>query len=346
MTLRGAISGFGAVAASSHLPGWLSRPGVNIVAIHDPVAARRHDAINLVRNIRVYDDLELMLDGEALDFLDIASPPAVHASAAKLALAAGVNAIVEKPLCLHAADLVEISALAARKNRLFMCVHNWKYSAAYRRARDLICAGRLGQIQYVSLVRMRTAPAGSGAFDTGRRDRWRLDSKMGGGILIDHGWHCFYLAQWLMGDVKPLSVSSYLRFDSFTGADDFADLRVEFEGDRIVDIFLSWDSPVRRTAAVIVGTAGLVEIEGDTLVLTEASGKSSDYSISEGPEDSYHARWFMAAAADFELALNGGMGAEFVHRNVEEAKTALALTLAARQSAAQHGLAAALNVAE
>lgn len=74
MTLRGAISGFGAVAARAHLPGWLSRPGVSIVAIHDPVAARRHHAINLIKNVRVYDDLELMLDGEALDFLDIASP--------------------------------------------------------------------------------------------------------------------------------------------------------------------------------------------------------------------------------------------------------------------------------
>src|SRR5438270_6634221 len=104
MSLRGAISGFGEVAARAHLPGWLSRPGIKLVAIHDPAASRRHHAIGLIKGIRVYDDLELMLDAEALDFVDIASPPAFHASAARLVLQASVDAVVEKPLCLHPAD--------------------------------------------------------------------------------------------------------------------------------------------------------------------------------------------------------------------------------------------------
>src|SRR5215471_3720626 len=140
--LRGAISGFGAVAELAHLPGWLSRRGITIVAVHDPVATRRHHAINLIKNVRVYDDLELMLDGEALDFLDIASPPAFHAAAARVALQAGVNVIVEKPLCLDAGELTQLSNLAARNDRLLICVHNWKYSPAYHRAHQLISAGR------------------------------------------------------------------------------------------------------------------------------------------------------------------------------------------------------------
>src|SRR5947209_2305297 len=122
MILRGAISGFGAVAALAHLPGWQSRRDVSIVAIHDPVAARRHHAINLLKNIRVYDDLELMLAGEALDFVDIASPPSFHAAAAKLSIEAGVNALVEKPLCLTAGELSQLSSLATRNHRLLMCV--------------------------------------------------------------------------------------------------------------------------------------------------------------------------------------------------------------------------------
>src|SRR6516164_7123899 len=99
--LRGAISGFGEVAARAHLVGWKAHPDVQIVAIHDPVAARRHAAINLIKNIRVYDDLDLMLDGEKLDFLDIASPPAYHAVAASRALEAGTHVLIEKPLCLE-----------------------------------------------------------------------------------------------------------------------------------------------------------------------------------------------------------------------------------------------------
>ena len=346
MTLRGAISGFGAVAARAHLPGWQSQRGISIVAIHDPLAARRHHAINLVNNIRVYDDLELMLDGEALDFLDIASPPAFHATAVQLALEARVNVIVEKPVCLKACELTQLSSLAARNNRLLMCVHNWKYSPAYRRAHELIAAGRLGQVQYVSLVRMRSAPAGTAASDSEAGERWRLDSKTGGGILIDHGWHCFYLAQWLMGGDQPLTVSNYQRFDADMGVDDFADLRIEFPGARIVNVLLTWGAPVRRTTAVIVGTAGLLEIEGNKVLLSAMSGKSADYSVTDDPEDSYHAPWFMAAAADYEQALNQGPHAELARVNRNEAATALALTIAARQSAAQDGRAMVLNVAE
>src|ERR1700757_5137682 len=117
MPLRGAISGFGEVAAQAHLAGWRTRPDVSIVAIHDPVSARRHQAINLIPNIRVYDDLELMLEGEALDFVDVASPPAFHAVTARSVLEAGANVLVEKPLCLDLAELDDLYALAERNSR-------------------------------------------------------------------------------------------------------------------------------------------------------------------------------------------------------------------------------------
>jgi predicted dehydrogenase len=346
VTLRGAISGFGAVAAHAHLPGWLSRHGISIVAIHDPVAARRHHAINLIKNVRVYDDLELMLDGEALDFLDIASPPAFHAGGAKLALEANASVIVEKPLCLNATELAELSSLAARNRRLLICVHNWKYSPAYQRAYELISAGRLGQVQHVSLVRMRGEPAGSSTGEAGDGERWRLDPKAGGGILIDHGWHAFYLAHSLMGGDEPSSISSYLRFDPNNGVDNFADLRIEFPGGRTVNVLLTWGAPVRRTTTVIVGTAGLLEIEGNKILLTERSGRSTDCSVLDALEDSYHAPWFERAAADYERILNHGPHAELARANLHEAAIALTLTIAAQRSAAQDGRVVALNIPE
>ncbi|MBV8774046.1 MAG: Gfo/Idh/MocA family oxidoreductase [Deltaproteobacteria bacterium] len=350
MILRGAISGFGAVAAQAHLAGWQSQPHVSIVAVHDPAAARRHLAINLVKNIRVYDDLELMLDGEALDFVDIASPPPFHAPAAKQVLRAGANVIVEKPLCLTREELAELTQLAASTNRLLLCVHNWKYSPAYRRAQELITAGRLGQIQYISLVRMRTAPAGTPPAGTAPANydgaEWRRHSKSGGGILIDHGWHSFYLAHWLTGGQKPVSVSSYLGFDAHTGVDTLAHLRIRFPGTTIVNVLLTWDSPVRKTAAFIVGTDGVLEMDADKILFTEGSGRTASYSLNGGPDDSYHRGWFAAAAADYTRALNEGPGTDFAGINLDEAATALALTIAARQSASLLGSAVAIDAAE
>lgn len=340
--LRGAISGFGEVAAQAHLAGWLTRQDVTIVAIHDPIAARRHAAINLVRNVRVYDDLELMLAGEALDFLDIASPPAFHAAGARMALEMGVNVLVEKPLCLAVDEFAQLSALAAHASLVLMCVHNWKHSPVYRRAQELITAGGLGVPQYVSLVRMRAAPAGAGGSPGLGGERWRLDSKTGGGILIDHGWHVFYLAQWLMNGAVPRAISAHLGFDRGSQVDDLADLRIEFLGGRLAHSHLTWRAPARRTLATVYGDEALIAIEGNHLTLTDRTGRMSDYSMSDLPEDSYHSSWFAGIAADFARAMNEGASGPTQLENLAEANAAVALIKAARESAASGGVSVTL----
>jgi predicted dehydrogenase len=341
MPLRGAISGFGEVAAQAHLAGWDARPNINIVAIHDPVAARRHQAINLIKNVRVYDDLELMLDGEALDFVDIASPPAFHAVTTRMALEAGTNVLVEKPLCLDPAELAELEAVASRNSRVLMCVHNWKHSPAYRRAHEIIASGRLGEVRYVSLVRLRSEPAGGGGSAGIGGERWRLDAKTGGGILIDHGWHVFYLAQWLMGGQAPISVSAQLGFRRGLSADDLADdladLRIGFPGGGIVYTHLSWRSPVRRTSATIYGSEAMLEIEDGSIVLTGRSGQKESHSAEDAPDDSYHSTWFAEVAAEFEHAVTGGRESLTIRENLSEAKSALAIIVAARESAGRNG---------
>ncbi len=216
MKLRGGISGFGAVAAQAHLPGWRTRPEIQIVAVHDPVPERRHQALRLIKNVRVYEDLDLMLAGERLDFLDVASPPALHAQAARSALEAGAHVIVEKPLCLDLAEFDALAKFATANARVLMCVHNWKYSAAYRLAYEMVYVSReLGPLSYLALERARTEPAGAGASGAA----WRLDPSLGGGILIDHGWHVFYLMRWLMGE-SPLEVSAFLGSRAGEAVDD------------------------------------------------------------------------------------------------------------------------------
>ena len=331
--LRGAISGFGEVAAQAHLPGWLTRSEVSIVAVHDPVSARRHHAINVLKKARIYDDLDLMLDGEALDFVDIASPPAFHAAAVRKALEAGANVLVEKPLCLTTKEFDELAALAAKKSRVLMCVHNWKHAPAYRRARELIAQGRLGNLRYLSLARLRSGPAGAGGSNVGG-ERWRLSAATGGGILIDHGWHVFYLTQWLTSGAAPVAISAHLGFQPGSTVDDLADLLVEFPEGRLAHLHLSWRSPIRRTSAAIYGEHGMLEIEADRILLTNRSGSTEDLSVIDVPDDSYHADWFAGMAAEVERAIGEGPDGPIAFENQREVRSALALTEGAHRSAA------------
>ena len=333
--LRGAISGFGEVCARAHLPGWRSRDDVGIAVVHDPLSARRHEAIRLIKGVRVYDDLGLMLDGESPDFVDIASPPAYHAESVREALTAGANVSVEKPLCLKLCEFDELAALAAKEARVLMCVHNWRYAPPYAAARKAIEAGRLGEIRFISIDRLRTEPAGAG----GSGGQWRASALSGGGILIDHGWHVFYLMRWLLGGDAPAAISAHLESPADGDAEHLADLRVAFSSGCIARAHLSWRAPVRRTSAVIYGERGCLEIEGDRVTMTDRKGDIEDLTVADAADDSYHSAWFGAMAAEFIHTIAAGPDSPLVHENLAEARTSLALIEAARESSANGGLA-------
>jgi predicted dehydrogenase len=321
--LRGAISGFGEVAARGHLPGWLTRDDVSIVAIHEPVAARREIAMRTLKGVRIYDDLGLMLDGESPDFVDIASPPAFHADTIRASLEAGAHVLCEKPLCLDLAEFDALTKLASDRRRILMCVHNWKYAPAFEVARNVLDAGKLGALRFISIDRMRTEPAGG-------EGKWRSQAASGGGILIDHGWHAFYLGRWLMG-ASPLSVSAFLSHHD--DLDDVADLRITFPDDRLVRIHLSWRAPIRITSTTLYGQEAVLEIEGDRILLTKRSNDVEDLSVHDAPDDSYHSAWFGKMAEDFTRAI----ASEDWRSNLDEARTALALVLTSRESARSDG---------
>jgi predicted dehydrogenase len=360
--LRGVISGFGEVAAQAHLPGWRERSDVSLWAIHDPVAARRHLAINLGLNLRVYDDLGLMLDGESPDFVDITSPPAFHAEAARLALEAGAHVLVEKPLCLDAVEFERLAVLAQARSRILMCAHNWQFAPAYKKAYELVASGRIGEPRHISLVRLRGQPAGGvaaissvadNAHGTPRTlasgERWRSDANTGGGILLDHGWHAFYLLHWLMdlntlsGQNLPnrdrLSLSAYLGYPSGSMVDDLADLRIINRQGLLANIHLSWRSPVRRTSATLYGDRGLLEIDGDRVILTDHRGSREDHSVLDAPDDSYHRPWFADLTSLFLDAIAEGAGGPLVRRNHAEVRFALAATTASLASSTSEGAA-------
>jgi predicted dehydrogenase len=173
-----------------------------------------------------------------------------------MALEAGVHVLVEKPLCLARDEFDSLRAAAAERGRVLMCVHNWKHAATYRLAHDLVSAGRLGEIRYLALDRLRIAPAGIG---TGASGRWRMGGAGGGGILVDHGWHVFYLMRWLMGGADPAAITAFLGAGSQAAQDDsaveeVADLRVLFPGNRIASAHLSWRPSGARVRRSMVAT--------------------------------------------------------------------------------------------
>ena len=105
---RGAIVGFGTVAERAHLPAWQAASGFAIEAVVEPAAHRARRARELLPEAHVYADLRSALAGQALDLVDVCTPPAGHAELVVEACHAGVDVFCEKPLVPTLADLERI----------------------------------------------------------------------------------------------------------------------------------------------------------------------------------------------------------------------------------------------
>jgi len=324
--LRGAIIGLGNVALHGHVPGWLSRRDVEIMAVTDADASRRAVAAARLPASRWYDSAaELIADAQP-DFVDICTPPSSHAALIRHALAERVHVLCEKPLVGSIEDLRALTELAAASERVLHTVHNWHHAPIVRQARALVADDTIGRVTHVAWQTLRTRPAA--AADDGAN--WRVDPRIaGGGVLTDHGWHvCYILQRWV--GATPTAVSARLETRRHTGwpVEDTATLRLDFPR-ATADVLLTWASDERRNWARLTGTGGVIELHDDTLVLRRGGAERRwpfDAGLSDG---SHHPDWFHPVAGQFLAEVSGQVtgGA-----NLAEASVCVAALAIARES--------------
>src|SRR5262249_15111178 len=136
--------------------------------------------------------------------VDIAAPPCAHAPAILAAANAGVHVLCEKPLTTSWDTYVTLRDAARRAGIVLHTVHNWKYSEAFRVVDQLLTDGAVGALSAIAFDTARNGCAAATA------ENWCVRAAVaGGGILVDHGWHAFYLALALARE-RPLGIRAAL----------------------------------------------------------------------------------------------------------------------------------------
>jgi predicted dehydrogenase len=92
------------------------------------------------------------------DAVVVATPATTHLAVASLALSAGADVLVEKPLATTSAAGRALVSLAARHRRLLMVGHIFHYHAAMTRLHSLVRSGSLGQVRYLYSTRTNLGP--------------------------------------------------------------------------------------------------------------------------------------------------------------------------------------------
>ncbi|MEW6439598.1 MAG: Gfo/Idh/MocA family oxidoreductase [bacterium] len=328
--LKGALLGFGKMAEHGHLPGWRAQPGASIEAVCDPDPERRRRASELLPRARTYASPEELYRTEPLDFVDICTPPPLHAPMMTGALERGLHVLCEKPFVGSRREFGRVLRLVAARQRVAFPAHNWKHAPILARARQWLERGLLGKTLYSEFHTLRMHPALG-------HTQWRGEKKEagGGGILLDHGWHGMYLLL-LFHQERPLSVSAWT--DPAAGADGCAEesahLQLEFPH-ATGNLFLTWKAPGRYNSARVYGEKGMLLLEDDRLSF-RGSGRQARSAVFGSPlsQGSHHPDWTAGLLKDFLEAIaspHKALGA------LEEAFLCLEITLLAYASSRRAG---------
>ncbi len=163
------------------------------------------------KDITCYESTAEFFAKSGCQLVIIAVPHYAHPDLAIAAMNAGMNFIVEKPICVHKADAERLLAECAKHPELAKaCMFNQRTRNAHKKIKQLIEDGHLGKINRINWIITDWFRAQS-YYDSGDwRASWRGE---GGGVLTNQCPHQLDLWQWLFG--MPDMVSAHVHYGKF-----------------------------------------------------------------------------------------------------------------------------------
>ena len=290
----------------------MNKAEVEIISIAEPSSARREAAARRVPGVRLYaGHAELLAAERELDALIVTTPPSFHAGAVLDGLRAGLHVLCEKPLTLDPDAFAAIQAEAAARDRAVYCVNNWAFAPQWARLLETAASGALGAIRHVELRVLRTRPSASALPSDWRRD----PAIAGGGILVDHGWHNYYLMRRLLGPNLRLVSAALMPEDA---VDEVATALLRAPGATGV-LHLSWRASERSNTAVLIGEKGTAELRDDVLAIRANATEETVRFAERLSAGSAHPEWLAAMWPAFEAECAGAGRGE----NLDEASFCL-----------------------
>lgn len=285
--------GFGSIAENGHLPALQSFPGMQVVAVADVSPERLARARELLPGAALYDSPHKLIADADVTGVDICTPPNTHADLIVAACEHGLEDVIcEKPLVLTEDEYRRVARARAASGSRVVSVNNWMHSDLNRYVSAVLEADTIGSILSIELQTGRPAAAlGNG----GWMPRWRTDlAHSGGGIILDHGWHQFYLLLgWMREPIQTVSATARTVDPRHAPVEDEAEVDVQFaSGTGRVE--LSWTSKERTNRGFIRGSDGSIAIHDDRIEVQSGVKTRELPFAGRLTQSSYHPDWFQA----------------------------------------------------
>ncbi len=232
------------------LPAIVESPNAELVAI----ASRRPGAAAetlskyapQLSGVQLHDDLEALLDNQAVEAAYLPMANEEHAAWALKAIAKGKHVLIEKPMALSVADIDAIEAAAAKHGVVVMEGFMYRFHPQHARVDEIVRSGLIGDIRSVrASYSFMMRPA--------RLYRLARDPSQGGGAMWDIGPYAIHSLRTAFGS-EPLAVTAMAKYVE-SGADSAASGVLDFGDGKFGHFDISFER-ARRCEYEITGTLG------------------------------------------------------------------------------------------
>ena len=177
---------------------------LRFTACADINPARLEAAKEILPGIKCFDTAEALIDSGEVDAVLIATPHYDHSPIAQYALSKGLHVLTEKPAGVYTKQVREMNEAAAKTDRVFGIMYNQRTNCVYRKMREIVQSGELGEIRRVSWIITDWYRTQAYYNSGGWRATWEGE---GGGVLLNQCPHNLDLWQWICG--LPVKVRAF-----------------------------------------------------------------------------------------------------------------------------------------
>ena len=194
-------------------PGKIPNGVVTALCDNNPAKIEIMKTRTLGQDIAYFDNYIDMLDSGLCDMVMVVVPHYFHPEMVMEALKRGIHVICDKPAGVYTKQVKEMNEVAKQSNALFAMMFNQRTNCVYRKMREIVQAGGIGELQRVTWIITdwyRTQQY----YDSGSwRATWEGE---GGGVLFNQCPHQIDLVQWVVGEL-PEQVNGFCQFGKWQG---------------------------------------------------------------------------------------------------------------------------------
>ena len=280
------IIGCGKIAQVRHLPEYAANPNVELVGFYDKNEARAREMAEKYGGTAYSTYFELLKNPE-IDAVSVCVENRNHAEISTAALYAGKHVLCEKPMAVTLAECESMVDAAEYNNKHLMIGHNMRFDPVYRKAKELLDAGVIGDI-----ITFRTVLGNAGPEGWSMDSTWFFDkNKAAMGALSDMGIHKVDVLQYLTGQkviettAKVVTLNKRDEDGNLISVDDNALCILRMSGGAVGTLAASWTIYGHECQSTcLYGTKGIMLIynnPGVPLEIRDLSYTSTSYHFDE-----------------------------------------------------------------